>query len=415
MNRCLRRHGFKWRGKMKILVQKFGGTSVSTPERRQLVVEKVAKAKSNGFCPVVVVSAMGRLGESYATDTLLSLLSSEFRAGNPLATDLLMSCGEIISAVVMCAELNKHSIDSIPITGGQAGIKTDENFGDASVLNVDTPMLLSLLKSGKVPVVTGFQGVSETGFITTLGRGGSDVTAALLGAALNAEEVEIYTDVDGIMTADPRIVGNASLIRQIGYNEVFQFADQGAKVIHPRAVEVAMNSKIVLSIKNTMSDSVGTIISGRDIPKSNNIITGITHMSERVQVTINQAQNQGNTNFNSLLDVLANNSISIDLINVFPGEKIFTIDSTDKNIFERVMNNLKLNYNIIERCSKIAIIGSGMRGIPGVMATIVRTLELEGIEILQTADSHMTIWCLVREEHTKKAINALHREFKLGV
>jgi aspartate kinase len=399
---------------MRILVQKFGGTSVSTPERRRLVVEKVLKARNNGFATVVVVSAMGRKGEPYATDTLLSLVSDNFKDNNLMAADLLMCCGEIISSVVMCEELSKEKIKALPLTGGQAGIITDDNFGNSTVKKIDTTNIMELLENGIIPVVTGFQGWTEKGYMTTLGRGGSDVTAALLGAALKAENVEIYTDVDGIMTADPRIVKDASLIKSIGYNEVFQFADQGAKVIHPRAVEIAMNANIALSIKNTMNECEGTLISSLPTKKLEKIITGITHMDKRVQIKVNFNENKDNPNYNLLLDKLAKENISIDLINVFPHEQIFTIDHKDKKIIESIMEKYFIKYTFIESCSKIAVIGSGMKGTPGVMARILGTLYSEGIEIFQTADSHMTIWCLIKSEFTQKAINALHKEFQLG-
>lgn len=399
---------------MKIIIQKFGGTSVSNHENRKLVVEKVFTSIKNGYSPIVVVSAMGRKGQPYATDTLLSLISDDLKGKNPLVTDLLMSCGEIISTAVMCDELIEKQVNSIPLTGGQAGIITDENYTNASVIKVDTDNIISILNQGKVPVVAGFQGISESGFVSTLGRGGSDVTAALLGAAVNAEKIEIYTDVDGIMTADPRIVSDASLIEEISYNEVFQFADQGAKVIHPRAVEIAMKANIPLVIKNTMSECNGTIICTNGIEDSNNIITGITHMKNRAQIRINFEENENNNFYFEILDVLANNLISIDLINVFPKEKIFTIDHKDLKKFESLMLKMEIKYTCVLNCSKIAIIGSRMRGIPGVMAKILRTLVKANIEVLQTADSHTTIWCLVENKDTERAINALHKEFKLG-
>ncbi|GLC32694.1 aspartate kinase [Clostridium omnivorum] len=399
---------------MKILVQKFGGTSVSTHERRKMVIKKIKTALSEGFNPVVVVSAMGRKGEPYATDTLLSLIDTMFKDNNKQASDLLMSCGETLSTVILCNELYKDNLEAVPLTGGQAGIITDDNYNNASVLNVETENLISILKEGKIPVVAGFQGQNEKGFITTLGRGGSDVTAALLGVALNAEEVQIYTDVDGIMTADPRLVSEASLIKEISYNEVFQFADQGAKVIHPRAVEIAMKGNIPLVIKNTMSNCDGTLINSSGDLDTNSIITGITHMSNRVQVKVNYEQNKNNENYNLLLDVLAENMISIDLINVFPKENIFTIDEKDLAKFDSIMTNIGLTYSCIKNCSKIAIIGSRIRGVPGVMAKVLKALIRENIEVLQTADSHTTIWCLVEEKHTNRAINALHKEFKLG-
>jgi len=396
---------------MKILVQKFGGTSVSSEEKRRLVASKVLNAKAQGYSPVVVVSAMGRKGEPYATDTLLSLVDESLKIMNPLAVDLLMSCGETISTVIMCNELNKNKIDAVPLTGGQAGIITDGNYTNAAILNVDTKRILDILGKGKTPVVAGFQGMDEKGYVTTIGRGGSDVTAAMLGAALNALETQIYTDVDGIMTADPRIVSDATLIKEISYDEIFQFADQGAKVIHPRAVEISRKYNIPMVIKNTMNECDGTIISNMGSESLENIITGITHMNNRVQIKICKSPG---SSYDDLFDILAQNLISIDLINVFPKEKIFTIDEKDFTKFTHLIKELNMSYSFMKNCSKLSIIGSKMRGIPGVMARILKALTRENIEVLQTADSHMTIWCLVETGYVEKAINALHKEFKLG-
>ncbi|MCY6958245.1 aspartate kinase [Clostridium brassicae] len=400
---------------MKILIQKFGGTSVSTHERRIAVVEKIAKAKESGYSPVVVVSAMGRIGQPYATDSLLMLLTDEYKNNdkNKQGVDLLMGCGEIISSVVLCNELYSHDIDSVPLTGGQAGIITDNEFGNAQLKNVNTDNLMKLLKEDKIPVVTGFQGENEDGFLTTLGRGGSDVSAAILGVALKAEEIHIYTDVDGIMTADPRIVENAALIKEMSYNEVSQFAYQGAKVIHPRAVEIAMKGNIPLVIKNTMSECVGTTIDNVGDLDSNKPVTGITHMTDRVQIKVELSKNHDNDNYHTILPELAENLISIDLINVFTNQKIFTINHSDLAKVDSIMKKLNLKYSHIDNCSKIAIIGSGMCGIPGVMARILKSLTKENIEIFQTADSHTTIWCLVESRYTQEAINALHKEFNL--
>jgi aspartate kinase len=300
------------------------------------------------------------------------------------------------------------------LTGGQAGIITDDNYNDASVLRVDPERILSILRAGKIPVVAGFQGISEDGYITTLGRGGSDTTASLLGVALKAEEIQIYTDVDGIMTADPRIVSNASLIEEIGYNEVFQFADQGAKVIHPGAVEIAAKGNIPVIIKNTLNNCKGTIISAKTMKIFSNVIDGITSMDKRVQVTVECDKNKDNENYYVLFDELANNLISLDLINVFLNQKVFTIDEKDMEGLNIIMKNLGLQYSCVENCTKISLIGNGMRGIPGVMARILKVLAKENIQVLQTADSHTTIWCLVGSKDVEKAINALHKEFKLG-
>lgn len=397
---------------MKILIQKFGGTSVSTEEKRKMVVKKVLKAREDGYSPVLVVSAMGRKGEPYATDTLLSMIDSEFKKENPLSSDLLMSCGEIITTVIVSNQLQNVGLTATPLTGGQAGIITDNQFTNAELVRVDTKNLLNLLSENKIPVIAGFQGKTEDGYVTTLGRGGSDVTASIIGVALEAEAIEIYTDVDGIMTADPRIVKNASLIDEISYNEVFQFADQGAKVIHPRAVEIAMKANIPLIIKNTMTESLGTVISNDETDNHLNIITGITHLSNRTQINVLK-DNNNISGFLNLLNVLADAKISIDLITVLPNQKMFTICKED---FDKLNDLLKLNqisYTSIDNCSKIAIIGSRMQGIPGVMAKIINTLNKENIEVLQTADSNATIWCLVNSLDTEKAIIALHKEFKL--
>ncbi len=396
---------------MKILVQKFGGTSVSTIDRRKLVVQKVMEAKQKGYSPVVVVSAMGRKGEPYATDSLRFLVTDTFKSENHLATDLLMSCGEIISSVVMCDEFHKVGIKASPLTGGQAGIITNDIYNDASMIKVDTKNILDLLKNDTVPVITGFQGYNEDGFFTTLGRGGSDITASLLGVALKSEEIEIYTDVDGIMTADPRIVMDSNLIHCISYNEVFQLADQGANVIHPRAIEIAMQGNIPIKIKNTLSKCKGTLINNLGEKTEGTIVTGITHMTNRIQVQLMLSENKDNMDYGNVLEVLAENHISIDLINVFPNEKIFTIDAKDLLKLKDIMDKSDLKYSFIEGCSKIAIIGNRIKGVPGVMAKILRILKDSNIEVLQTADSHTTIWCLIYDKDLERAINLLHKNF----
>ena len=399
---------------MNIIVQKFGGTSVSTEERRKQVIKKIGKAIENGFKPVVVVSAMGRMGEPYATDTLLSLVDSNFKNINKSAQDLLMCCGEIISSVVLCNDLYKHGITAVPLTGGQAGIITNEVHTDAQAIDVDTHNIIKILEAGKVPVVTGFQGVTRNGFFTTLGRGGSDTSACILGVALKAKEIDIYTDVDGIMTADPRMVEDASLINEMTYNEVFQLADQGAKVIHPKAVALAKKGNVPLVIKNTMNDSKGTVIKSNVSEEEKRLISGITHLNNRIQVRVRLSENKGKSSYRSLLELLAKNHISLDLINIFPEHQMFTIDSSEKDKLSEIMSKADIKYTTIEECSTIAVVGAGMNGVPGVMARIINTLTSNEIEILQTTDSNMTIWCLIYTKKVPDAIRLLHKEFGLG-
>ena len=399
---------------MKKIIQKFGGTSVSTKERRGQVVSKVKEALQKGFFPVIVVSAMGRKGEAYATDTLLSLVDDNFKRNNLQAVDMLMCCGEIISAVVISNMLINEGIESIPLTGGQAGIITNDSFSEAELLYTNPENIIKVIKLGKIPIVAGFQGITEEGYLTTLGRGGSDTSACILGEALKADEIEIYTDVDGIMTADPRIVKEATLINTISYNEIFQLADQGAKVIHPRAVDCARKANIPIVIKNTMNNSKGTLINDFGDTNKGKIISGITHLNNRTQVTIKLNDNKNNNNYRYLLEILAKNNVSLDLINIFPTEQIFTINSNKKKKVEEILNKNKLVYKFTDDCSTIAIVGIGMRGVPGIMAKIINTLGENSIEILQTADSNMTIWCLIKSEYVDIALNLLHKAFNLG-
>ncbi|WP_294185965.1 aspartate kinase [uncultured Clostridium sp.] len=399
---------------MKIVIQKFGGTSVSTEDRRRKVVSKVREALKNGFSPVVVVSAMGRTGDPYSTDTLLSLVDINFKKNNLQATDMLMCCGELISSVIMSNSLINEGIEAIPLTGGQAGIITNEKFSEAEPIYTNVKYILKLIELGKVPVVTGFQGVTEDGYFTTLGRGGSDTSACILGEALKAEKIEIYTDVDGIMTADPRIVKDATLISSISYNEIFQLADQGAKVIHPRAVDCARKANIPILIKNTMNNCKGTLINSNGNQNTNKIISGITHLNNRTQVTVRFKDNKDNRSYRYLLDILAKNKISLDLINIFPTEQIFTIDSNRKEKLQEVLNKVNIVYKFTDSCSTIAIVGMGMRGVPGIMAKIINALAENSIEILQTADSNMTIWCLIKSDFVEMALNLLHKAFNLS-
>ncbi|MGB9779352.1 aspartate kinase [Caldanaerobacter sp.] len=398
---------------MKILVQKFGGTSVSSEEKREKAAMRVIEAVKNGYSVVVVVSAMGREKDPYATDTLINMAKSVYKDISKRDLDLIMNCGEIISSVLFAATLSSKGYKATALTGGQAGIITDDNFGNAEVINVDPSRILDILKDGVIPVVAGFQGITQKGELTTLGRGGSDTTAALLGVALKAEAVEIYTDVDGIMTADPRIVSAAHVIDRISYNEVFQFAEQGAKVVHPRAVEIAMRGNIPLIIKNTMSDGGGTIITNysdayASIYEINKLVTGIANMNNRVQIVI---EDKGNVE--DIFAKIGEEGISIDLINIFPDKQVFTISDSDfeklRNLFER----LGVKYSYRSNCAKVSIIGNRIRGVPGVMARVIKALSSRGIEIYQTADSHNTISCLVSQDKVEDAIRVLHEEFGL--
>lgn len=398
---------------MKIIIQKYGGTSLNTFDLRNQIIKNIKVAIKNDYHPVLVVSAMGRKGEPYATDTLISLIKSNNFQPSVRNLDFLMSCGEMISSAVLANQINQDNLKAIPMTGGQAGIITDNNFGNSKVLRVDINKINELLIKGTIPIVSGFQGMTDNGEFTTLGRGGSDVTASILGCALDAHHIEIFTDVDGIMTADPKIVSDAKVINNIDYNEVFQLAEYGAKVIHPRAIEIAMQKNIPIQVMNTLKyadeSSVKTSIF-QFIKKENKLLSAIAHMNNKVQIQL-YPQNEIDS---KLFNEIAKNDISIDLINIFPDRKVFIIDYDDKIKLENILSNYKVRYEERDNCTKVTIVGHRIRGVPGVMARILNVLSNNSIPVLQTSDSHTTISILVDSNNTNDAINILHNEFELN-
>lgn len=406
---------------MRIIVQKFGGSSVALASQRQRVCERIIEAQENGFWPVVVVSAMGRAGDPYATDTLLGLVREVINDGPKRELDLLMSCGEIISSAVLAASLVQLGQETAVLTGREAGIITDNNFGDARIIRVVPNQIIEHLQKKRIVIVTGFQGVTEAGEVTTLGRGGSDTTACALGVALGAEVIDIFTDVEGIMTADPRIVEEARLLDSVTYYEIVHLAQQGAKVIHPRAVEIAMQSSIPVRVRSTFLDSPGTLVSnagngltaGTEI-RSDRLITGIAQIPHITQLKIPiEAPNQLEAP-EKIFKGLALAGISVDFINVHPETVIFTVTNEVAEKAVKILRNLDFKPQIRPDCVKVSVVGAGMAGMPGVMASIVEALTREKIPILQSADSHTTIWCLVDRPYMEAAVRALHRAFALG-
>ncbi|MTI82263.1 MAG: aspartate kinase [Firmicutes bacterium] len=406
---------------MRFLIQKFGGTSLTTPEFRKEVAAKIVAAQNQGLSPVVVVSAIGRGGAPYATDTLISVAKQVNRDVPPRELDLLISCGEVISGVVLVNTLLDMGCQSVFLTGAQAGIITDENYNDARILRVEPEKIMKYAEEGKIVVVAGFQGVTETGEVTTLGRGGSDTTAAALGVALDAECIDIYTDVEGVMTADPRVVDEAKILDKVTYNEICQLAHEGAKVIHPRAVEIAMQKNIPMRVKCTFSNSPGTLVTNHgevfggtiDITMDRTI-TGITHVADITQITI--ALNDVNIEKPHLkiFRSMALAGISVDFWNVNTQYISFTVKDSVANKAQQILENLGITPTLRSGCAKVAAVGAGMTGVPGVMASVVGSLSKENVEILQSSDSHTTIWILVKEEDIKKAVVSLHSQFMLG-
>lgn len=407
---------------MRILVQKFGGTSLATTELRSRVCDIVAATQQADFAPVVVVSAMGRESAAYATDTLLNLIKEVNPDPLPRELDILLSCGETICGVLLANQLTAQGIKARFLTGEQAGIVTDGNYGNAHIRYVNPQKILECLENGLVAVVAGFQGIGVNGDLTTLGRGGSDTTASALGVALNAEFIDIYTDVEGVMTADPRIVENARLLDSINYNEICQLARDGAKVVHPRAIEIAMQKGIPLRIRSTFSDSLGTMVSNQvdkiDEPVkiiSDRLITGITYTSSIAQIKINTGGIDKKDRIElKVFKAMAAAGVSVDFITVQPQAIMFTVNFDQAMKTDGILRGLDLIPEIEFNCAKVAIVGAAMTGIPGVMYKVVEAMAENDIPILQSGDSYTNIWCLVKKEDMKKAVQALHDKFELG-
>ena len=405
---------------MSVTVMKFGGTSVASSESRRKVAERIKEASAQGIGVVAVFSAMGRKGEPYSTDSLIGMANTVHESIPERELDLLMSCGEIISSVIMGQELRRHGVDSYVLTGPQAGIKTDGNYGDAKIVKIDSQRICELLTEGRVVVVAGFQGAAGEHELATLGRGGSDTTAAALGVALEAASIDIFTDVEGIMTADPRICDDARMLSTITYGEICQMAHLGAKVIHPRAVEIAMQKNIPIRVRSTFSPSLGTLIVGNGHQQdsgaivNDRVVTGVTHLNgiNQIRVIFPQGEKIGELEL-KIFESLAQAGVSIDLINVYPDHAVFTVKDEKLTKAREALAALDVDYAIREKCAKVSVVGAGMQGVPGVMVRVVAAMHKAGVEILQTADSNTTISVLVDEEDMKKTVSALHYAFEL--
>ncbi|HAA6727934.1 TPA_asm: aspartate kinase [Listeria monocytogenes] len=402
---------------MKIIVQKFGGTSVQNEKSRLMAFNHIKQVLKEGYKVVVVVSAIGRYGDPYATDTLLELIGTKNTKLTAREQDTLLSVGETISASVFTNMLKEAGIKAEAFSGGQAGIITSDDHLNAKITEVDTTRLKNALAELDVAVVAGFQGITANGDITTLGRGGSDTSAAALGVSLQADYIDIFTDVDGMMTADPRIVEHARSLPRVSYNEVSNMAYQGAKVIHPRAVEIAMTAKIPMRIRSTYLESTGTLVtsladdSGHFDVKER-MVTGVAHVTNLTQISVQtdtvKAQQLA-------FKILADAGISLDFINISTNSVVFTVPEEKSHVVKQLLEDEALETSVRQACAKVSIVGAGITGVPGVTAKIVGALSEKNIPILQSADSHTTIWVLVREEDLISAVNALHDVFCLEI
>lgn len=400
-----------------LIVQKFGGTSVGSATARAEVRARVRARIAGGADVIVVVSAMGRSGEPYATDTLLGLLTGV--TPEPREADLLSSCGEVISAVVLAHELRADGIAAHAMTGRDAGVLTDGEFGDASVLDVDPAPLREALARGLVPVVTGFQGVSPSGETTTLGRGGSDTSACAIGAALQADSVEIHTDVEGVMSADPRVCTGVRVLGSLQFEELFQMARAGAKVMHAPAAEIAMDAGVPVRVLHTDGRSAGTLVTRAEAlaeARRRRVATAVSHARgvTRFVVTLPEGPRRAPA-VTAVFRGMADAGVSLDMFTPLDGVLAFSADTESAGRAGALLDGLGLPFERQDALAKVTLVGAGMHGIPGVMARVAEALSGAGIEILQSADSHYTISVLVRDAHTTRTVEALHAAFGLGV
>lgn len=401
-----------------LIVQKYGGSSLATLEQIDFVTKKIKKRLNDVNKIVIVVSAMGD-----TTDELVALSENFLKDNKDVENlrdfDQLLSTGEIISASLMSMSLRNNNVKAVSLTGQKAGIYTDELHGSARIASIDEKMILNELINKDVVIVAGFQGVSGYGEVTTLGRGGSDTTAVAIASALNAEKCEIYTDVKGIFTADPRLVKDSKLIRNISYNEMLEMASLGAKM-HPRSIEIAAINNIEMIIKHTMYESEGTKLNNNEIKMEiRNAVTGIPTSKGVSKVTINNIDDKPGI-ASSIFLPLSEMGISVDVIVQTAGNDgktnlSFTLNDNDLEncVNELIKNNVSKKEFIKTQSGlgKISIVGTGIQNQPGYASRMFKTLSENKINIEMITTSEIRITCIIKSSDLELAAKSLHKEF----
>ncbi len=390
-----------------LCVIKFGGTCLATEEDRLKSADIcIGELESYRSC-VVVVSAMGRKGDAYSTDTLLELVSSPL----PEEKSCLMACGEVVSAVIFADLLRRKGISARAVTGWNAGLRTDNRYYEADLEMVKKEYLLESLEKSKCIVVAGFQGMTSAGAVSTLGRGGSDITAAAVAAALEAEELMLVKKIDSVFTADPEKVPGALRIQRISAEDLTQLAWQGAKVVHPRASEIAGYAGIRTSVKSHATGKKVTEIEPF-VLRSGRYITGVASGPDVAQFKIRTGSDASMHEFYSLVfNLVAQAGVSMDMFSVYDSAAMFTVPLEDEAVVSGIFDLRGINYRVVAPCAKVSIVGAGMHGMKGVMARFSSALDKADIDMLQTVDSHATISALVLLERRDEALETLHREF----
>ncbi len=403
---------------MSLIVQKYGGTSVGTIERIEVVAAKVAAARSRGDKVVVVVSAMS--GE---TNRLIKLATEIHARPDPREMDVLVSTGEQVTIALLCMALKKIGCPARSYTGGQIRILTDQAHGKARILDIDHAPVMADLDAGSVVVVAGFQGVDEDGNITTLGRGGSDTTAVAMAAALKADECQIFTDVDGVYTTDPRVEPKARRLDRITFEEMLEMASLGSKVLQIRAVEFAGKYNVPLRVLSSFEEGGGTLISFEDNGMEEAKISGIAFNRDEAKLTILGVPDQPGV-AHEILGPIAAANIEVDMI----VQNIAEDDTTDftftvhRNDYQKALEVLEANANRLkarevqgdDAIVKISLVGVGMRSHAGIASTMFETLAKDGINIRMISTSEIKISVVVDEKYLELGVRALHDAFDLS-
>ncbi|QOV12942.1 aspartate kinase [Viridibacillus arvi] len=403
---------------MSCLVFKFGGTSVATIERVLHVAKRIQKEKEKGYDIVVVVSAMGK-----TTDKLVEMAHEIMPNPSKREMDTLLTTGEQVTISLLSMALQSLGLSAQSFTGWQAGILTEGIPSDSRIVEIQSENVRKALDKGQVAVVAGFQGVDSNNNITTLGRGGSDTTAVALAAALGAERCDIYTDVDGVYTSDPRYVPKARKLQELSYDEMLELANLGAGVLHPRAVEFAKNYNIPLAVRSSYVEDEGTIMKEEVEVEKDLVVRGVAFMSDIVRVTVGYEGNYKGSLVN-IFTVLADNHINVDIIvqTILEGvEPSVSFTITKENLADTVRvleaNKSKIGYchvNYEEDVAKVSIVGSGMVSNPGVAAKMFDRLHKENITLKMVSTSEIKISVVIPQESMLLTANALHDEFELA-
>ena len=400
-----------------VIVKKFGGTSVRTIDHIKAVAKRIIATKETHKNIIVVVSAMGD-----TTDTLVQLTKQIASLPDRREYDALLSTGETVSAALMAMTLIEMGHPAISLTGPQAGVITEKQHSKAKILDVKTKRIEKELAKGKIVIITGFQGINQSNDVTTIGRGGSDTSAVVLAASLESTECEIYTDVDGIYTTDPRKVKSAQKLKEVSYDEMLELASLGAKVLHPRSVECAKENNIILHVRSSFESTEGTRVKEVSPMEVNKPVTGITMSTDEIIISVlNIPDHPGSAGI--LFSTLGDQGVNVDMIIQNTEQDTtnnisFSIHQEDLKtaikVTTQVVQEIGAKQVIVkEDIAKISIVGVGMISKPGVAAKMFKTLGDAGINILRITTSEIKVSCAISQEDAQKALELLHHTFQL--